>query len=62
MSMNQNAGMADSGIATAAISVARQSRRNSHTTRTANIAPSIIAWIADLYCAIVSFTLVNSST
>ncbi len=42
-SMNQKAGMADSGIAIAEISVARQSRRNSQTTRTANTAPSIIA-------------------
>jgi hypothetical protein len=39
-------GIADSGSATAVISVARQFRRNSSTTSTARIAPSISVWIA----------------
>ena len=45
-SRNQKVGMADSGMASAEITVARQSRRNSHTTSTARIAPSIIASMA----------------
>ena len=44
-SMNQKVGMADSGMATALIAVARQSRRNRNTTTTASTAPSIIAAI-----------------
>ena len=38
--MPMKAGMTDSGSATADTNVARQSRKNSHTTSTANIAPS----------------------
>lgn len=38
--MPMKAGMADSGSATADTKVARQSRRNSHTTITARMAPS----------------------
>ncbi len=41
-SMNQKVGIADSGIASAEINVARQSRRNRNTTMTASTAPSII--------------------
>ena len=48
-SMNQKVGMADSGMASAEISVARQSRRKRNTTTTASTAPSIIAWIELLY-------------
>src|SRR3546814_7672622 len=40
MSMNQKVGIADSGMASALISVARQSRRNRNTTTTASTAPS----------------------
>ena len=39
--MAQNVGMIDSGNATAETAVARQSRKNSHTTMIARIAPSI---------------------
>ena len=60
--MNQKAGIAESGIASAEIAVARQSRRNKNTTITASTAPSIIAWIADLYCSIVYLTLFWRST
>ena len=49
--MNQKVGIADSGMASAEMTVARQSRRNRNTTITARIAPSSIAWIADLYCS-----------
>ena len=52
-SMNQKAGIADSGMAMAEISVARMSRRNRKTTRTARIAPSIIASIELEYCCFV---------
>ena len=38
--MARKAGMIDSGRAAAETSVARQSRRNSHTTSTASMAPS----------------------
>ena len=48
MSISQKVGIADSGRATAAISVARQFRRNRSTTSTARSAPSISVWIADL--------------
>ena len=51
--MNQKAGIAESGMATAAISVARMSRRNRKTTRTASTAPSIIASIELEYCCLV---------
>ncbi len=43
--MNQKVGIAASGIATALMKVARQSRRNRNTTRIASTAPSIIASI-----------------
>ena len=46
MSMNQKAGIADSGMASAEIMVARQSRRNRKTMTTASTAPSIIADMA----------------
>ena len=41
--MAANVGMIDSGNATADTNVARQSRRNSHTTITARMAPSYSA-------------------
>ncbi len=47
--MNQKVGMADSGIATALMKVARQSRRNRNTTTTASTAPSTSAHIDELY-------------
>ena len=59
-SMTQKVGIADSGIASAEITVARQSRRNRNTTTTASTAPSIIASIADLYCILVYLTEVKS--
>ena len=40
--MNQKVGIAESGIATAEMNVARQSRRKKNTTTTASKAPSII--------------------
>jgi len=48
-SMNQKVGIAESGIATALMKVARQSRRNTNTTTTASTAPSTSAHIEDLY-------------
>ena len=51
--MNQNAGIAERGMAIAEMTVARQSRRNSKTTRTASTAPSIMASIAESYWLIV---------
>ena len=45
--MNANVGIADSGIASAEISVARQLRRNTQTTTTASNEPSISALIAE---------------
>jgi antitoxin (DNA-binding transcriptional repressor) of toxin-antitoxin stability system len=45
--MNQKLGIAESGIASAEIAVARQSRRKISTTMTASTAPSIIASIAE---------------
>ncbi len=45
MSMNQKAGMADSGMASAEMIVARQSRRNRNTISTASTAPSTMASI-----------------
>ena len=44
-SMKKKVGMADSGMATAEMKVARQSRRKKKTTTTASTAPSIIAAI-----------------
>ena len=46
MSMNQKEGIADSGMASAEIIVARQSRRKRKTMTTASTAPSIIAVMA----------------
>ena len=46
--MNANVGIADSGMASAEIAVARHSRRNSQTTSTASREPSISASSADL--------------
>ena len=45
MSMNQNVGIADNGMAMADMNVARQSRRKKKTTMTARIAPSTMAAI-----------------
>src|SRR3546814_2659554 len=59
MSMNQKVGIADKGMASALISVARQSRRNRNTTTTARIAPSIIASIELRYCSLVYSVRVN---
>ena len=53
MLMNANAGIAESGMATAEIAVARMSRRKSRTTRTARMAPSTSPSIAERYCALV---------
>ena len=47
--MAQNVGMIDSGSASADTSVARQSRRNSQTTKIARIAPSISISIDESY-------------
>ena len=43
--MNPKVGMMESGSAAADTSVARQSRRNHHTTRIARTAPSSKRWI-----------------
>ena len=45
--MNANAGIADSGMASAEISVARTSRRNRNTTSTARMDPSSSALMAE---------------
>ena len=45
----QNVGMIDSGSASADTAVARQSRRNSQTTKIARIAPSISISIDESY-------------
>ena len=45
--MKAKVGSADSGIASAAMPVARQSRRNTNTITTASSAPSISALIED---------------
>ena len=45
--MNANVGIADSGMASAEITVARMSRRNSHTTSTASSDPSMKALSAE---------------
>jgi hypothetical protein len=47
ISMNQKAGIAESGMASAEMRVARQSRRNRKTTSTARTAPSTMARIAE---------------
>ena len=46
-SMTQKAGKIDSGRVTAAMIVARQSRRNRNTTITASMAPSYSVCIAE---------------
>ena len=46
--MTQKAGKIDSGRVTAAMMVARQSRKNRNTTITARMAPSYSVCIADL--------------
>ena len=51
--MTQKVGMAESGMASAEMKVARQSRRKKNTTTTARIAPSIIAAMELSYCALV---------
>ncbi len=51
--MNQKVGIADSGMASAEMTVARQSRRNRKTTNTARMAPSIRPSIAEIYCSLV---------
>ena len=56
---NQKVGIADSGMAMAEITVARQSRRKKNTTTTARIAPSTIAEIELSYCCLVYSTEVN---
>ena len=43
--MKKKVGIAERGIATAEMNVARQSRRKKNTTTTASTAPSIIAAI-----------------
>ncbi len=50
-SMKKKVGIADNGIATALMKVARQSRRNRNTTTTARTAPSTSAQIEVLYWA-----------
>jgi TPP-dependent trihydroxycyclohexane-1,2-dione (THcHDO) dehydratase len=45
--MKAKVGIADSGMASAAISVARTLRRKNQTTRTASIDPSMSALIAE---------------
>ena len=60
ISMNQKAGIAESGMAIAEINVARQSRRNRKTTTTASSAPSTSARIDDSYCISIYFTGVKS--
>ena len=54
--MKKKVGMAESGMASAEMAVARQSRRNRNTTTTASTAPSIMAWIAPSYFCSVSST------
>ena len=49
--MKAKVGMADSGIASAEIAVARPSRRKNHTTITARIEPSMNALSAESYCS-----------
>ena len=49
MCMPMNAGITDSGSATADTNVARQSRKNSHTTTTASSAPSYCRCIDPSY-------------
>ncbi len=61
-SMKKNAGMHDSGIAIAEISVARQSRRKKKTTTTARKAPSNSERIDERYCSRVCLTLSSVSS
>ncbi len=58
--MKKKVGIAESGMATEEMKVARQSRRNRNTTTTANSAPSIKAAIELLYWPSVYFTVLNS--
>ncbi len=51
--MNAKAGIADMGIASAEIDVARKSRRKNQTTITARIDPSTSALIAEWYVRLV---------
>ena len=51
--MNQKVGIAESGMAMAETTVARQSRRKKNTTITARIAPSTIEAIELSYCCLV---------
>ena len=55
------AGMTDSGSATAEIKVARQSRKNSHTTSTASSAPSISKISEARYSSSTGVTKSNAS-
>src|SRR5215831_10065292 len=55
--MKMNVGITDNGIATAEITVARQSRRKQNTTMTASAAPSTSASIDALYDSIVKSTV-----
>jgi hypothetical protein len=55
--MKKKVGITDSGIATAEIRVARQSRRNQKTTTTARIAPSTKRSIDALYDSLVNSTV-----
>src|SRR5258706_363481 len=58
--MKAKVGSAASGIASAAMPVARQSRRNRNTIATASSAPSISASIEALYCCLVKSTVVKT--
>ena len=58
--MKANVGTADSGIASADIAVARQSRKKSHTTSTASTEPSSSASMAELYWSLVAPTVENT--
>ena len=60
--ITQKVGISDSGMASAAMTVARQSRRNRNTTRAARIMPSIstscVAWKLALVSSVIEKTLV----
>ena len=51
--MKAKVGIADSGIASAEIAVARKSRRNNYTTTPPAMQPSISASIEEWYCCFV---------
>ncbi|MNT06645.1 hypothetical protein D3C72_1413220 [compost metagenome] len=59
--MPMNAGMIDSGSATAETNVARQSRKNSHTTSTASSAPSYSRCMEPSYSSCTGFTKLKAS-